>query len=108
MADIRELRVGGTINDRILFDWRFTASVPQAVAEFWLTQEFPNSVINSKGVTPSEEKISNWEIGFGVVVGTITSLPGEERLTLLNKLRQGFFLLESKETRPIPSSSDRN
>lgn len=99
MTSISELQVGNTVKDSTLLDWIFMSPVPQIVAECWLIEQFPHSMINSKETFRGA--IKSWEVGIGVVVETMTTLPGEERLILLHKLeRDKFFLLQSKETRP--------
>lgn len=112
MANIAELHKGNTLKSDLLLDWSFIAPVPPIVAEFWLTKEFPDAIMNSSGVTPSQQPIKNWEIGFGVIVGAMTAFPGGERLVLLHKKgREEFFLLsstETRETRPIVSDNTLN
>jgi hypothetical protein len=95
-----ELEIGDSISDDLLLGWRYVATIPSEVAQYWVASSFSEARITKEGFTPAQSPMKNWGNGVGVVVGSPKALPGVERLILLHKSNDNEFrLFLSRETR---------
>ena len=83
--------------------WEPLVTLNQEAADIELINEYPKSIFNSRGSSPNgtyPEKMSEWEIGFGVVIQTPLTMPYEERVVVLCRASKNeYVLFRSRETR---------
>lgn len=99
--NFQDLEPGDSVYGVNLFGWQLVANVPPYIAESWVIENFPKAKISRSGDTPSNAPMKYWGEGVGVIVGSVTAIPGHERLNLLHKHgEEDFRLYLSEETIP--------
>jgi hypothetical protein len=99
VKSFEEVEVGDTLYDPFTLGWQLVCPIPRDVAETWVLSCFVNATI-APGWTASTAPIQKWEVGYGVVVGSVVAFPGEERLNLLHKMgTEDFRLYLSEQSR---------
>lgn len=83
--------------------WEPLVTINQEAADVELINEYPKSIFNNRESSPNGArpgKMSEWEIGFGVVIQTPLAMPYEEHVVVLCRAsKDKYVLLRSRDTR---------